>query len=307
MSESNRVSIKMVPELVYGTTPVDSANWQYQRFTSESFATTVNTTESNEIRTDRMLSDMPTSSKTAQGGLDIELSPTTYDDLLAAAMAAEWTTDVLKVGTATPSYSVEKHYEDIDKFIAFTGMRVGQANLSISYGEIITGSFQFMGNGSSTPATSLVGLGSVAPATTTDVMNATSDVGTVTLGGISTGMIISSMTLDINNNLRENAGIGREYATDIKYGSASITGTVELYLSADVFNLYKDVVLENDSVALSYTVSDGTNSYTFLLPKVKLSGDTPASGGKDDDIMLSLTYSALRDDVEGTSLKITRA
>lgn len=305
MSDSNRVSVKIVPEVTYGVTPVDDTGWIYQRFTDESLVATVNTTESAEIRTDRMLSDMSISSKQAGGGLDIEFSPTTYDTLLAAAMGSTWTTDVLKVGVLTPSFSVEKAFEDLGKFVAFSGMRVGQASLNIAYGEILTGSFQFMGNGATTPASTLVGAGTVAPATTTDVMNATSDIGTVTIDGVSTGICINSMTLDINNNMRETTCIGKEFANDVKYGSASITGSVELYLSAEVFDLYQNV-LDNTSVALTYTIDDGTYSYTFLLPNVKLSGDTPAAGGKDNDVMLSLTYSALYDATEGTSLKITR-
>lgn len=305
MSETNRVSIKYVPEATYGVTPTDSTDWQTTRFTSESLSATVNTTESSEIRADRMLSDMPKVSTQVAGGLDIELSPVTFDDFIEAAMSDTWTSDVLNIGVEKKSFSVEKAFEDLSVYQSFTGMRVSEMSLSITYGSIITGSFQFMGNGSAQLATSLVGSGTVAPASTTDVMNATSDVGSVTIDGVSTDICIQTLSIDLNNNLREITCIGKEFAENISYGSASVTGSVELYLNAATWALYGKV-LDNSDVALSYTVSDGTNSYQFDLFKVKLSGDSPQSGGKDDDVMITLNYSALLDTTEGTSLRITR-
>lgn len=305
MSETNRVSLKYVPEVTYGVTPTDDTGWKYTPYTSESFTATVNTTESAEVRSDRMLSDMPKVSTQVSGGQDIELSPSTFDDFIEAAMCDNWTTDVLNIGTEKKSFSIEKAFEDLAVYQSFTGMRVSQMSLSIAYGSIITGSFQFMGNGSEQLASSLVGAGSATAVAAHDVMNATSDVGTVTIDGGSTGICINTLNIDLNNNLREITCIGKEFAEDISYGSASVTGSVEMYLTAESWALYGNV-LSNADVALEYTVDDGTNSYTFLLPKVKLSGDAPQSSGKDADVMVTFNFSALVDDVTGTSFRITR-
>lgn len=305
MSEANRVNLKYVPETVYGTTPVDSASWKYTRFTGESITATTNRTDSSEIRSDRNIAASPKTSRQVSGGLDVEVSPTTFDDFIEAAMCSTWTANVLEVGTTKSSFSIEKHFEDLGKFQVFTGMRVGQMSLNINYGDIMTSSFQFMGNGETRPATTAVGAGSVAAADTNDVYNGTSDVGSISIDGSSTGFCLTSLTVDLNNNLREITCIGQEFPDDISYGSATVTGTFEAYLTDELWALF-DSVADNDDVAITFPVTDGVNSYTFLFPRVKISADSAQAGSKDSDVMVSFTYTALLDDTEATSFRITR-
>jgi len=305
MSEANRVSLKYVPELVYGTTPTNSANWKYTRFTGESLTATTNRTDSSEVRSDRHIASSPKTSRQVSGGLDVEVSPTTFDDFIEAAMCSTWTADVLEVGTRQVSFSIEKHFEDLNKFQVFKGMRVGQMSLNINYGDIMTSSFQFMGNGESRPTSTAVGTGSVAAADTNDVYNGTSDIGSITINGSSTGFCLTSLSVDLNNNLREITCIGKEFPENISYGSASVSGTFEAYLTNELWALF-DSVADNDDVAITFPVTDGTNSYTFLFPRVKISADSAQAGSKDSDIMVSFTFTALLDATEETSFRITR-
>lgn len=300
MSESNLVSIKIVPEESYGSTPSQSTYWKYQRFTDESLAVDVVIQESNEIRSDRNLTSNYISSKSIKGGMSFELSPTTYDNLIRAAIPDYQPRNGLLIGSDIPSYSIEKHYEDTDDFVLLKGMRVNQMNLDITYGEIISGNFQFLGSGFEARLNSSAN--TVQPATKTSVFTSVEDVGQVDIAGVSTGIIIRSLTLNVDNNLRENRGVGSEYSKDVRYGSASVTGSVELYLSGDTYEIYKDHVLNNSSVSLSYTIDDGVDSYSFVLPSVRLSGETPSSADSDDDVILTLNYVALRDKVTGKSL-----
>ena len=309
MSESNRVALRYIPEVTYGTTPTNGV-WQALRFEGESFTATPDVTVSNEIRSDRHISDQLQTGLTVGGGFNFELSPNSYDDLIESALAGTWTADVLKVGTVDSSYSIEKEFEDITAAstytgISFTGMRVGQMSLSLAYGAIATGTFTFAGNGSDTPTASLVGTGSVTAATSTPILNASSDVNSVKINGATTDICITSMVLDINNNLRPITCIGSVAPTNQSKGSAGVTGTVELYLDSNSFVMYKNVLTQTE-ISLEYTITDGTNSYKFFLPKVKLSGDAPMSSGKDQDVMLSFSYTALYDATEDTSLVITR-
>ncbi len=305
MSEANRVSLKYVPESVYGTTPTNSTAWKYTRFTGESLTATTNRTDSSEIRADRHIASSPKTSRQVSGGLDVEVSPTTFDDFIEAAMCGTWTADVLEVGTEQSSFSIEKHFEDLNKFQVYTGMRVGQMALNINYGDIMTSSFQFMGNGETRPVTSVVGTGTVADSDTNDVYNGTSDIGSITINGSSTGFCLTSLTVDLNNNLREITCIGKEFPDDISYGSAAVTGTFEAYLTDELWALF-DSVADNDDVAITFPVTDGVNSYTFLFPRVKISADSAQAGSKDSDVMVSFTYTALLDETEGTSFRITR-
>ena len=82
-----------------------------------------------------------------------------------------------------------------------------------------------------------------------------------------------------------------------------ITGTIEIYF--DTITLYNKL-LSNTSVEIDWTVSDGTNSYQFNIPKAKFNSGNPAVTGVDTDVMLSLAFTALFDATD-SQLKITRA
>jgi len=305
MSDSNRGLLRYISEVTYGTTPTNGT-WDLLRFTGESLTASPVTVQSSEIRSDRLINDLKKVNETISGGVDLEFSTDTFDDLIEAAMCGTWTTDVLKTGLVDRSFSIEKELGDISRFALFKGMRVGQWSLSLAFGSIVTGTFTFAGSGATVGATSAVGTGSTNAATTTSVLNASSDVSNVKIDGVATNVCIQTITLDVNNNLREQNCIGSAAPSDQNKGSSTITGTMEVYASPDSFDLY-GVSLANSSIELEYTVTDGVNSYTFLIPNARLSGDTPMIGGLDTDVMHTINFTALADETEGTNLKITRA
>lgn len=312
MSSSNLVSIKYVPEVTYDTTPANSTDWKYTRFTGESLTATADTTTSAEIRRDRSISDMPLVSITTGGSFDIEFSADTFDDFIEGALASTWVDDVpntgdkqIKLGTDEISFSIEKAFEDIGKYVRYSGMRVGTFSLSMAYGSILTGSIGFSGASADTSDTSAVGTGTVAPATTTDVLNSTSDFGSIEIDGVPTNICLSSLDINIDNGLRAIGCIGKATASDQKLGTANITGSISIYLTADSFAYY-EAALANDDVSLKYTVGDGTSTYEFYLPKIKFSADSPQAGSLDSDTMVDLSYTALYDETEGSSIVITK-
>lgn len=89
-----------LPEVSWGVTP-DPAAFTEMRFTSESLSYGIQTKSSDEIRSDRQLSDLILTGAEATGGINYELSYGTYDPFLAAAlMSAGWSTPVV-VAAAT--------------------------------------------------------------------------------------------------------------------------------------------------------------------------------------------------------------
>ncbi|MCP1363749.1 phage tail tube protein, partial [Halomonas sp. BBD48] len=213
----------------------------------------------------------------------------------------------LLIGTADKSFSIEKQFTDEGKFLAFRGMRVGQMSLNFQYGQILTGSFNFAGNGSESVASSLVGAGTVAAATTSKVLNASTDIASISIdGSTASGIEIQSISLQLNNNLRAIEAIGHDAPVDQKKGTAAITGTIQAYLSAESFAWYQKS-LDQADVALEFSVTDGTDTYTFTLPRIHLTVQAPQSGGLDQDVMISADYTALYDSVAGTSLKLVRS
>lgn len=311
MSESNRVKVYYVKETTYGETPAN-ADWKEIRYTSESLTSSHTNTTSQEVRSDRMTADSVRVSSEAAGDLNIEFSALSFDDLLEAAMANDWEVDGvnpdisrLKVGTDRPSFSIEKVFEDVDRYFAFSGMRAGTMSLNVNYGEILTGSFSFMGNGATASTTSLVGSGSIVPSPSTDVMNATTDLTTLNINGAPSTVCVQSLSLTLDNSLRNRNCIGSVYAKDIMYGTVAITGTMQVYFSAEAFALYQNV-LTNSDISFSFAVTDGDYKYTFTIPRAKVTGDAPTGDGLDSDVELSLEFTALLDPVSGTSLLIEK-
>lgn len=93
MSSSNLVEVTYVRESAYGEKPADlSATTLYTaRFTSESLSGTPDTTESVELRTDRMSSGQVVTGLTVGGDIQFELSADQFfDDFFLGAMMSAW-------------------------------------------------------------------------------------------------------------------------------------------------------------------------------------------------------------------------
>lgn len=308
MSETNRVSLRYVPETTYNTTPANSTSWKTVRFTGEGLIPNYGTKQSEEIRSDRMRSDVILTSATVSGPINFEFSPGTLDDFFQAVLGGTWTTNVLKVGTVKRSFSIEKVFNDLasgNKYDLYTGMRANELKLSFKYGDIATGSCTFNGAGATDSATSAVGTGTVAAATTTQPFDGTFDVSSVTVDGAPAGLYFKSLDLTLQANLRDKTAIGTPFPYDQGYGSAGVEVAASAYFDSRVL---ESKVRSGAPFALAFTVSDGTNSYQFSLPRAFSTQRNGLAASKlNDDVMQDLTISAAYDSVSGSSIVITRA
>jgi hypothetical protein len=89
MSATNRSSLAYVAEVTKGTTPA-SPTFKGLRHTSDSFAQTPTHVTSNEIRSDRQVTDQIMTDLATAGSVGIELSFAAYDDFLEAALQGTW-------------------------------------------------------------------------------------------------------------------------------------------------------------------------------------------------------------------------
>lgn len=305
MSEANRVSLKYLAEVTYGDTPPNSNSWQLLRYTSQSIAANPQTVVSNEIRDDRMVTDLVLVGSSVSGDMGCEFSATTYDELLEAAFMGTWTGGTLKASTDEYSFSLEVGFEDWSpvQYLQYKGMRVGGFSLNIAYGSIVTGSFSFAGKQALESITSLRGTGTAPlPQTNTDVFNGSSGVTTITVDG--TSFSVRSLTLNLSNNLRPVEAIGAAGPTDQSAGRSMVTGTIEIYF--DDISMYQEL-LTPTGVPVVFALTDGTNTYTFTLPKVKFNDGNPAVTGVDTDVMLSMNFTALYDATDDTNIKLVKS
>lgn len=92
MSSSNLVRLALIEESTYGQTP-GAGNFSQARFTSDGLSGTPETTESQQIRTDRMSSGQVVTGLTVGGPVNMELAKeSVIDDLFESAMYSTWQT-----------------------------------------------------------------------------------------------------------------------------------------------------------------------------------------------------------------------
>lgn len=148
---SNRTAIRLVAETNFNETPANPA-FKSVRYTGESVAFNRRSVTSNEIRDDRMTSDLVAVGADVGGDVNIELSYESFDDIIAAALCSSWSAPVggvstIKNGVERKSFTLQKHFQDlaIPIFQSFSGCRIGGLTLDFQTAQILTGKFSVMG------------------------------------------------------------------------------------------------------------------------------------------------------------------
>jgi hypothetical protein len=198
---------------------------------------------------------------------------------------------MLRNDTVARSFHLEKRFTDVTQFISFRGMRVGNMNFQLTAQEIITGAITFMGKTAALAQTTVAG--SSYQADPTDVLTASANVGSIVKDGSTFSGALRSISLEIENNLRAQNQIGSTEAAGIGYGFLDVTGTIEAYFENE--QLYEDLI-DHDTVSLGWRMFDNDgNTYLVTLPKIYFTTGDPTAPGGNDDVILPLEYTAVRD------------
>jgi len=221
----------------------------------------------------------------------------------------------LRNGTTLKSYMLEKAFLDtasanspeLPETITFTGMRVGTAEINIATGSILNGSFAFQGETATVQAGSKIE-GLISPqlveVAATDVFNAIDNVGNVLIDGVADpNVCFTEISISIENNLRNQPCIGQLENSGIGVGRTQVSGTLIAYfVNRDFYEKY----LNFDTVALSFTITLGGNTYLFDFPSFKFTSGEVVAGGNDEDVLISTEFTAKRDPVLGFTMGINR-
>jgi len=211
-----------------------------------------------------------------------------------AAALVTFTGKRQKNGTAFKSLLVEKKFDDITQFMSLNGQRGGDMSLSVESGAIAGGTFSFMGKEGIPAAVTVAGV--TIPAGISEPMNGTSNVGSIEEGGVALTTALQSIELAFTNNLRTKPQIGDRSPIDIGYGFVEVSGTVTAY--------FEDLALLNKFINhtesdLSFRFTDAAaNLIHFTLPRLFFSDGNPTTPGGNDDVLLPLEFSAIRDAAE---------
>ena len=283
------------------------------RFVSETLNTTATSTGSNEIITNRNVTDLVRTGTSTGGQINFDLSYLTYNDflqgLLQSSVALDGVGTVIKNGTTKKYFTLEKNTPTPDGtnyFSVFSDMQVSSMTMNIAQGAMVSGDFAFMGQtAQANSGTSLDTVGGYTAINTNPIYNSLTNVSSVTIDG-SASASVEAVNFTVTNNLREQRAIGSVVAAGIGSGQCVVTGTVNLYFATNA--LYTKF-LSDSTFTLTVVLDDLTgvtngNKYTIAFPKCKFSNVTKNITGNNQDVLLAGTFQAIYDSSTAASITI---
>ena len=299
---TSELAIGILKEATWGVLPSPAA-FQLMRVTGESLDAKRENVVSQEIRPDRNVADLIQVGGGASGGMNIELSYSTFDQLLEAAFFSAFNSNVMVNGVTPSSFHVKKKVElgATDVYFLFKGMMVNGFTLSCKTKSIVTGSFDLIGKECTVGTTTT---GSDTSATTKAVMNAASDF-VLTTGIISPAPRLLSVNLKIDNGLREQAELGSVALAGVGTGQCKVTGSFEAYFQSKTL---VDAFLAGTAGGLKFTIGSTTaEKYTFNIPSLKLVTQKINAGGNDQDLIISCDFQGLYNSGIAGTIQLAKA
>lgn len=297
-AQGSRHEINYIQESTFGVTPATPV-FKAFRNTGTTLELSKTSLVSNELRSDRQISDFRGGNKQVGGDISFELSADSFDDMLEAALGGTWTTDVLKAGTTQRSFTIERLFDDVTQYLRYTGMVASGFSLSVNPDAMVEGSVSFVGKGQEVSQTIVTGA-TYSSAPTTLPFDSFS--GTINEGGASIATV-TGLEITLDNGSEASFVVGSAETPCIVDGRSNLAGTVTAQFRDEV--LLNKFINETES-SLEFTLTDGTNSQTFLLPRIKYTGGSvPVSD--EGLVTISLPFQALYDETEASNITITRA
>lgn len=212
--------------------------------------------------------------------------------------------DMLRNGTAKRGVTIEKGFLDLatPEYLAYRGMVVAQMSLQVGSKEVVTGSFSFMGL---SHATATAELGTPEAAGSAGVMTASANVGRIAEGGAALGTpnFVKSVSIDLQNNLREIDAVGTLGLVDVGVGKLGLTGKMSTYFGSSA--LYQKYLSGSETSLVLRLQKDG-QAIVLTLPRVKFEKGTVTAQGENQDVMAELDFRALRDSLTDATIQIDR-
>tara|TARA_R110002153_G_scaffold147645_3_gene298914 strand:+ start:1299 stop:2210 length:912 start_codon:yes stop_codon:yes gene_type:complete len=298
IATGSRHNLAYIAETTFGTTP-STPGFQNLRHTGTTLGLSKDAIESEELRDDRQVAHFRHGNKSVSGDVNVELSYGTFDDFIEAALAGTWATDVLKAGVTRRSFTIERHHQDINKYLRSTGCSVNTMSLSVAPNSMVTGSFGVIGQDFTAIGTPITGATYAAETTSRPFDSFT---GNIKEGG-SAIAIITGLELSVDNGMEALYVVGQDTTLEPSIGKSSVTGSVTAYFE-NITLLNKFVNEVDTSLEFTLTANNGKD-YTFVMPKVKYNSGNPEVAGPGA-VTISLDFIALYDSTAQTQLKITR-
>lgn len=214
--------------------------------------------------------------------------------------------DTIRNGATRTSLSVEKTFlsQSSPTRIQYRGMVVDQLGLSFQTDQAVTGSVSFMGTDYS-QSTAAIGGSTYTAAPTSAVMTANASVGRIAENGVPivTANWVRRLDVTMTNNVRRISGVGKVGAYDLGVGEVGVSGTLETYFSD---NAVLTRLLNQTVTNLNARLVAGNQAMILGLPRVTLTAGDPNAAGKNQDVVLPLSFVSSIDTVTGAEIILDR-
>lgn len=197
-------------------------------------------------------------------------------------------------GITQTSYTIERNNTDITQFLAYTGMTPSKMTVQVQSASLSSISFDFMGKSATRGAVTNLP-GSPVASYTFDIQSGVSGSSCALWEGGApiTNTFVKSIQLTYDNALRSQEAICTLGAVGIGSGTINLTGTLSVYFAdGALFDKFK--ANTNSSISFSSMDTAG-NGYVFSLPVVNITSWKVSAGSKDQDMMVDINFTALRD------------
>lgn len=288
----------------------------YVPFTTEGFALSKESQQSTSITSDRRPGGSKNTQGSASGSVGTEFGYAPFVlDMLKLAMMSEWEEDTLAAdgskfatdGETLNFFVVEKRIKGSKAGVKtnflerYFGNLVNEATLEIGGSDLVSFTVNTMsayGDVASADASMDENAGGlvttyVKPASY-EIADASNNISRIALkdaSGTPLEVVWSDATLSITNNVREQAGVGYEFAAGMAMGkvNASLSGTIYFYDDSAL-----KAHLNNDTLSAEIEVATSEGSFVFTLPKLKAESPSANAQGENQDYTQSLTLNAER-------------
>jgi len=246
---------------------------------------------------------------TVQAANEITVQPGLEEDITGDADEVVTPMAQIVNGTALTTFSFEKEFQDLGLFTQYTGCGIDSWSLSAELEAIITGEFGIMGKDETTSGAT-GNSGTNLGVTTSDVMASVDEITAVVFGPRNSatfdGMDAVGFSFETSNNLRARLVLGTLGPKSLGLGKFNATGTLVAYFESN--ELVDNFLNFVDGNEVAFIVRDSSgNTYVFDFPRIKFSASPRNVGGENQDVMVEMAWTAVRDQTEGIAMRMSKS
>lgn len=240
-------------------------------------------------------------------GQTLSVTPTPAAAETPALAAAHVHGSYIRNGVTEQSYTLTKIFNDatVATRHIFTGMKVSTLSLDMKTGALLTGKYGFKGKHADY-ATAAFGGETYPAVSTTPIMNCVSNVQNIFQNGAAVGSpgAVMSMSISLDNQMREQKGLGVLGNVGVVAGSLMIKVTASQYFESSAQAL---LFKNSTSFSLSFNMTDNAgNTYIVTMPNCKYDSFKENASQLNSDVMAQTTFQALLDPVTACMIQIDK-